>query len=143
MEFFRAFKKPIAAVGLVFFTLTVLLAHDVSFHIHSLSHDSASAHEHHSLSLEAGHVDVALKHLSNDMSHADHHHGVVIELSATPSGVLQSFSIDPSSIDLVLILVLVIAGGIATTGITTRHPYTPSTQPRRYYLVPALRAPPR
>ncbi len=143
MKFFRALKKPIAAVGLVFFTLTVLLAHDVSFHIHSLDHDSVSAHEHHALSLEAGHVDVALKHLSTDMSHADHHHGVVIELSATPNGVLRNFSINPSSIDLILILVLVLAGGIAASGITTRHPYTPSTQPQRYHLVPALRAPPR
>ena len=143
MEFFRAFKKPIAAVGVVFFTLTVLLAHDLSFHIHSLSHDSITTHEHHSLSLETGHVDVALKHLSTDMSHADHHHGVVIELSATPNGVLQNFSIAPLSIDLVFVLVLLVISGIAAFSITTRHQHTRSTRPQRYYLVPALRAPPR
>ena len=143
MEFFRALRKPIAVFGGVIFALSALLGHNLTFHVHSLGHDSSATHEHGPIPFEADHGDITLKHLSTDVSHANHHDGVVLELAATPDAVLQNLSIDPSAIDVVLIVVLLIIGSTARGYITIARSYTVLLQPQRFHLIPALRAPPR
>ena len=135
--------KPVAVFWVIVFTLSLLLAYNLTFHIHSLSHNSSLAHDHGSMLDEASHDEIAFKHLSTDMSHADHHAGLIAEMAATPDAVFQNLTIDLTSVDLVLLYALLITVTATKLLATPFRSYNPPFQNQRFHLVPSLRAPPR
>ena len=142
MNYFRSLSKPVVFSWIALLSVALLFASNLSFHVHDLDIESTH-HTDPSLSgSDVGHGHVVNKHLSIDTSHADHHDTVMVEMEATPDGMAPQSSRLTSAMDLVALFLLVFV-------LSAYPPFRPRfgriidrPPPRRFYLIPLLRAPP-
>ena len=144
MNFFRLNSSPVTFAWIILLSISLLVTQNLQFHVHGVDHDIVQFNSHDTTGvIDAEHQHPAVKHLSIDTSHADHHDVTVVEMDASPDGIIKQSSTSPPFLALLTLFVLlaILAG---------YYPYRPAIRrevdivPRwRFHLIPLLRAPPR
>lgn len=143
MNFIRLYSSPVTFIWIILLSISLLVTQNLQFHVHGLDHDTVLYDSHDTGGIiDAEHQHLAVKHLSIDTSHADHHDMVVVEMDASPDGIMKQSSTSAPLLALLTLFVLlsVLAG---------YFPYRPAIRPKvdvvprwRFHLIPLLRAPP-
>jgi hypothetical protein len=142
MNFFRPHNSPFVFFWIVLLSIALPFAQNLQFHVHGLDHGPVHHHDHDPTMMDSHHEHTAIKHLSIDTSHADHHDGVMQEMDAIPDITVQQSSTSVSSMDLlVLFILLFILGAYILYKPGIHHTFDIPPK-RRFNLIPQLRAPP-
>lgn len=137
MDFFRKIDKRILIAWTVLLSLLMLSAQGVTLHVHSFDHDSHQGH--HSIDNINGHSHIGGAHLSLDSSHQDHHDETTTVIDACPDCLKQVASNLLMAALIGIVLFLPVPGLYRNKFPINRGNVS---LPRRFHLIPPLRAPP-
>lgn len=144
MNLFRLHSSPVTFFWIILLSISLLVAQNLQLHVHDLDQDPVEYDGHDTAGvIDAAHQHLGIKHLSIDTSHADHHDVLMVEMDASPDGImLQSSTSTPSLALLALFVMLSILTGYSQYRPAIRR--KADIVPRwRFHLIPLLRAPPR
>lgn len=141
MKHLRNTKKSILCFWVVLLSFTLLCAQGVKLHVHPLSHNHHSHHDHQSPLLVGDHSHISIAHLSLDNSHSNQHDQVIYESDACPDCLLTKISNKvPLTALLAVLFVLLLFGVYRHTYVHRRDVIVLFS--RWCHFTPPLRAPP-
>jgi len=136
----RHMKKPTLYVWAFLLSVALLCAQSVKLHVHNfVDHDQQDNHI--TTELVTPHSHLSELHLSVDVSHIDHHDEVLLELDASPDGLLKKLGNNILTLALLASLFSLLLVGFYQQ-ILRRYRDNEAIIPWRYHFSPPLRAPP-
>ena len=142
MIFLGLNSKTIVRIWIALFSIAVLFASNLNYHLHSMDHDPIQNHDTEMENFQVDHNHTVNKHLSIDSSHADHHDAIMIEDNASPESLMHQSSSNVSTPDFPVLFLLILFLGLYLP--FKFHLPRTFNRPiiRRSYFSPLLRAPP-
>lgn len=140
MNYFRQTKKQTLFLWILLISIALLCAQGVKLHTHFLDHEHNQQHSHDSIGVTAEHAHLSDSHLSTDVSHGDHHGEVVLELDASPDGVLKKGSSSVPMLALFAAILSFLLFNFAPLALQRRG--NDITIPQQFFISPPLRGPP-